>query len=151
VLFWAFILTIFLILLNEFLQVANWTEALMALDDSHIPRASSSSSRSSGDDIEMADLDDIVVTPNPRLAQGKHMPFGDHDDDSEDDDLENGDEGSRGLLFPRRTRGRERIPTGIWPQVKSIVIEVSNYRHPIILSSVLTPYARAHRRLCSQL
>ncbi|EPQ50613.1 hypothetical protein GLOTRDRAFT_82149 [Gloeophyllum trabeum ATCC 11539] len=94
-------------------------------------RSSSSSETSSSDDIELETLDDIAVTPNPRLHQNgsghKHSYEVVYDQD--DDYSADADEGSRALLDNvDRPRGRERIPeqeTGVWSQVKSIVIETA--------------------------
>jgi solute carrier family 41 len=93
------------------------------------------SASSSEDDIEMANLEDIAVTPNPRFQNGtKHIPFDPHQqpedsDKDSDKDSDEEDEGDVALLgLPQRTHGRERIqvhmPQG-WSQAKGIVIEVS--------------------------
>ncbi|KAH8100273.1 Mg transporter [Cristinia sonorae] len=82
---------------------------------------------SNSDTIEMANLEDIVVTPNPHKRQEYHTPYAQDDHGveesySDDDD----DEGGRALLGSSdRVRGRERLPgpLGVWPQVKDIVIE----------------------------
>ncbi|TCD68000.1 hypothetical protein EIP91_011669 [Steccherinum ochraceum] len=86
----------------------------------------------SSDTFEMANLEDIAVTPNPH-KQGYHTPFlpddGGIQSDSEDDDDEADEEGGRALLGPSgRTRGRERSQgpaPGVWEQVKGIVIETA--------------------------
>lgn len=91
------------------------------------------------DTFEMANLEDVAVTPNPH-KQGYHTPFLPDDrgnqSDSEDDDDEGDEEGGRALLGPSgRTRGRERSSRpapGVWKQVKGIVIEVSTKRVLIV-------------------
>lgn len=88
-----------------------------------------SPSDSGSDTIEMDTLDEIAVTPAPHVRQTPYI----HDSHVEDDDSgdEDEDDGERALLTPGdRPRGRERIPsrehdTGVWVQVKRIVIEVS--------------------------
>lgn len=74
----------------------------------------------------MANLEDIVVTPNPRLngttKNSRYLEELD-DEDSEHD----GDDGNVALLGEGRPRGRERSPRPppkVWPQVRNIVIEV---------------------------
>ena len=81
------------------------------------------------DDIEMANLEDTAVAPDPRLQNGtKHISYNSHEQDSDD---EQGDEGDASLLgSTQRTRGRERIQRRSlpgWYQVKGIVIEVGLY------------------------
>ena len=88
----------------------------------------SASDDDSSDTIEMTNLEEVVVTPNPR-SQGYHTPFlPDEDSGSEDEDAEGGDEGERALLGSAgRSRGSERSPgrpLSIWAQVKDLVIEV---------------------------
>ncbi|EMD34326.1 hypothetical protein CERSUDRAFT_55373 [Gelatoporia subvermispora B] len=82
------------------------------------------------DSIEMAEMDEIMVTPNPRRQDGySYAPYMLEHSDSEDD--ESGDEGggSQALLGTgQRTRGRERSPpqkASVWAQVKSTVIETA--------------------------
>lgn len=90
------------------------------------------------DDIEMANLEDIAVTPDPRLSHNtsgpKHVTFETPEsDDDEEDELDRENENEMALLgSPQRTRGRERIwgqASGWWPQVKGIVIEVRRNGH----------------------
>ena len=84
------------------------------------------------DDIEMANLEDIAVTPaDPRFQNGtKHIAFDLHQESEDPDkDSDEEDEGDVALLgLPQRTHGGERIqvqrPQG-WFQAKGIVIEVS--------------------------
>jgi hypothetical protein len=81
------------------------------------------------DDIEMANLEDTAVAPDPRLQNDtKHILYNSHEQDSDD---EQGDEGDVSLLgSTQRTLGRERIQRRSlpgWYQVKGIVIEVSLY------------------------
>lgn len=83
---------------------------------------------SSEDDIEMANLDDIAVTPDPRLQSTmKHPPLDTLEDSGDESDQD--DEGEMALLgSPRSPRGRERkwgSSSERWSQVKGIVIEVS--------------------------
>ena len=82
------------------------------------------------DDIEMANLEDIAVTPDPRFQNGsKHFPFDPHQQPEDSDKDSDEDEGDVALLgLPQRTRRRERIRVHWlqeWSQAKGIVIEVS--------------------------
>lgn len=76
---------------------------------------------------------------NPLAAlDGKYTSYLNGDlDDEEDDDI--ADQGSRALLGSREgTRGQERVAkfaTGLWPQIKGIVIEVRS--RPLV-------FCRAH-------
>ncbi|KAH9948139.1 hypothetical protein B0H21DRAFT_265446 [Amylocystis lapponica] len=92
--------------------------------DQHAHLLSDSSSDS--DTIEMTNLDEIVVTPNPRLQPAhKHVAFVPEEDTQLDDDTDDDEDGDRALLG---SRGRDRSPdrhASNWTQVKSIVIETS--------------------------
>ncbi|OCH88237.1 hypothetical protein OBBRIDRAFT_734865 [Obba rivulosa] len=86
-------------------------------------------SDSGSDSFEMAELDEIMVTPNPLRQDGySYAPYILEQPDS---DEESGDEesGNQALLGTgQRTRGRERSPPrgiSVWAQVKSIVIETT--------------------------
>lgn len=76
----------------------------------------------------MTNLEDIVVTPNPRFQNQRGTLYGTAGEDS-DEDLE-GEEGNVALLGPtQRTNGHERTQHRFrqgWHQVKSLVIEVSH-------------------------
>lgn len=77
----------------------------------------------------MSNLEDIVVTPDPRLQNGtKHVHFDEEEDD--EDDLDAATEGEMALLgSPYSPRGRERSwgpAASRWDRVKGIVIEVSD-------------------------
>ncbi|TFK45538.1 solute carrier family 41 member 1 [Heliocybe sulcata] len=81
-----------------------------------------SSEASSSGDIELADLDDVAVTPNPKIGNGYKYPYEPYDQEDEDD-------GSRALLH-HETEGpalRRRADTSpaTWQQVKNIVIEAA--------------------------
>jgi hypothetical protein len=95
--------------------------------EEHSTRPGSSSETSLESDIELSNLEDVVVTPNPQLSPGKHLSYsaGTQDDSDDEDDLDNGDDGNRGLLSPRRVLSRGRDKISIWMQVKGIAIEVS--------------------------
>ena len=97
------------------------------------------------DDIEMANLEDIAVTPDPRFQNGtKRIPFDLHQEPEDSDkDSDEEDEGDVALLgLPQRTHGGERMqvqrPQG-WSQAKGIVIEVSLriiFYRPMVLTMV---------------
>ncbi|KDQ59811.1 hypothetical protein JAAARDRAFT_153894 [Jaapia argillacea MUCL 33604] len=93
-------------------------------------QSTSSLDSSSDDGIELANLEDVAVTPNPRLEVGNGHGFNLPSYSQEDvEDWTEGDEGTRALLgSEERTRGRER-PTfkerGVWNHVRSIVIETA--------------------------
>ncbi|KAI0078969.1 hypothetical protein K474DRAFT_1738766 [Panus rudis PR-1116 ss-1] len=93
-------------------------------------RSSSSPSEASSDTIEMATLDEIAVTPDPRLhAEYRQSQYLQEDHNSDDDDSDTEDGGHTALLRPHnRTRGPERpleSDIGLWPQIKRIVIETA--------------------------
>lgn len=90
--------------------------------DAGHPDTSLSEDEDSSDTIEMTNLEDIVVTPNPH-RQGYSTPFL---NDAEDSDSDDGDEGARALLGSgERSRRKENAELpGVWRQVKGIVIEV---------------------------
>lgn len=106
------------------------------------------------DDIEMASMDDVVQRSSPLQNGTKHAPYnqvktGDHSD-SEDDELDIDDEGSRALLGAHeRTRGWERLPLRqvgrLWPQVQSIVVEV---RGNVIFSYTKSNHDHRAHLLC---
>jgi len=80
-------------------------------------------SDSGSDTIEMTNLEEVIVTPNPQKTP-QYPPQ--YENDSEDED----DEGQMALLGPEnRTRGKERSSEGdvssIWSQTRSIVIEAA--------------------------
>ena len=86
---------------------------------------------STEDDIEMANLDDVAVTPDPRIfhnaSNPKHVTFETPESDDEEG-MDRVNEGEIALLgSPQRTRNRERLwgkASGRWLQMKGIVIEV---------------------------
>ncbi|KZT18819.1 hypothetical protein NEOLEDRAFT_1142857 [Neolentinus lepideus HHB14362 ss-1] len=86
------------------------------------------SDTSLSDDIELANLEDIAVTPNPKLHPNGHIGNGfQYSYDSYDDDDGDGD-GNRALLHDEdRTSETGIAPDSstIWDQVKSIVIEAA--------------------------
>ncbi|KAI0062016.1 hypothetical protein BV25DRAFT_1838557 [Artomyces pyxidatus] len=76
---------------------------------------------SSEEDIEMLYLEEIAVTPNPRLQNGHK-----HEEDEDEDDLsDGGDEGERALLSPAiHTRWHDNVSgVGVWSQIRGIVVE----------------------------
>lgn len=105
------------------------------------------SASSSEDDVEMANLEDTAVAPDPQLQNGtKHISYNSHEQ-PEDSDDEQGDEGDVSLLgSTRRTWVRERIQRRSlsgWYQAKGIIIEVSLYvRLPIQQCFTTSPRAR---------
>lgn len=85
------------------------------------------SSEDSSDTIEMASMEDLAITPDPRHHKHEDFPHPHHDSD---EDSEDDDEGDRALLSPR-----DRLPVGeddaylvenasVWVQARRIVIEV---------------------------
>ena len=85
---------------------------------------SDSASSSDDDDIEMTHLEDIAVTPNPRLLDRTHYPPVEDEDHASED----GDEGEMALLGSGgNTRWRDesrKVGKGLWAQTGSIVVEV---------------------------
>jgi hypothetical protein len=127
----------------------SYSIAGMSSDGHSTLRPGSSSETSLESDIELSNLEDVAVTPNPQLQPGKHLSFsaGTPDDSDEEDDLENGDDGNRGLLSPRRVQSRGRDKIGIWMQVKGIAIEVRIIPFPQA-KTILTFILRVHRHFC---
>ncbi|ETW85141.1 Mg2+ transporter-E [Heterobasidion irregulare TC 32-1] len=86
---------------------------------------SDSASSSDDDDIEMTHLEDITVTPNPRLFDRTHYPPVEVEDHASED----GDEGEMALLGSGgNTRWRDESTTvgkGLWAQTGSIVVETA--------------------------
>lgn len=87
---------------------------------------------------------------NPLAAlNGKYTSYLNGDlDDEEDDDI--ADQGSRALLGSHEgTRGRERVAkfaTGLWPQIKGIVIEVRSRSLVFYQNETCSSRLRAHQR-----
>ena len=100
------------------------------MEDFHVLPSRSPSETSSQSDIEMINLSDFTPNEPPLHDQPRGGNDDDgHDDDDDDDDDEQEDRSNSALLpHNDRTRGRERSPERLlelWPQIKSIVIEVS--------------------------
>lgn len=117
------------------------------LDYAGAGHPSSPSDDDSSDTIEMTNLEeDVVATPNPH-RQGYHAPFlqdeqGSDGNESDDEDADGEDDGERALLgSSRRTRSRERSPgpkLGVWPHMKSIVIEVRKLNISLLAGSFVS-------------
>lgn len=75
-------------------------------------------------DIEMIDIHNLEPPPKPQQNGHTTSPEPEWDDDDETLPI---DDGSRGLLSGSVERTRfDAAPAKVWPQVRSIVIEVRN-------------------------
>jgi hypothetical protein len=75
-------------------------------------------------DIEMANFDDIVVTPMAQSHSG--IPYG---GDEEDSDNERGEGAETALLSPRKLSHSTGPSSHMWSQAKGIVLEVFIHVH----------------------
>lgn len=82
------------------------------------------STSSDEQEIEVSKLDDILVTPNPRLGNNSHYPpVG---EDTEDEDEARDDDANMTLLGPHSHGIKAlKIYDSSWSEVKYIVFEVS--------------------------